>query len=212
MHINEFSKATGLTPRAIRLYEDIGLLKSTRQTDNRYRVYQSSQIPLGKKIYQFKALGFSINDIQTSLKLNPSLDLKEIKQSIAMHLTKIKFQIDEMNSKANHTLKLLKSLEAKKTLTKKQLKIYKAFSHATLKRSASSCAHHYLKQPSLGQDEELQLLACAYANLFLGAAAQQSMEKFSTDHKLISTCLKRIGETRLAERHQSLSKAYSRMK
>jgi hypothetical protein len=86
------------------------------------------------------------------------------------------YTIDEMNSKANHTLELLKNLEAKKTLTKKQLKIYKAFSHATLKRSASSYAHHNLKQPSLDQDEELQLLACAYANLFLAAPAHQSMK------------------------------------
>jgi putative AdoMet-dependent methyltransferase len=52
MKINEFSKATGLSPRAIRLYEEKGLLKSQREPENRYRIYSQKQISFFEKLRQ----------------------------------------------------------------------------------------------------------------------------------------------------------------
>ena len=65
------------------------------------------------------------------------------------------------------TEKVIKSIESQNTLSKTQKNIFTGFTHATLNKSAFDYCHFYLKKENLGSDEELQMVACAYANLFL---------------------------------------------
>lgn len=63
MTINDISKASGLTKRAIKFYEEKGLL-SVPKDENGYRHYDQEHIRILKTISMYRVLGVSITDIQ----------------------------------------------------------------------------------------------------------------------------------------------------
>ena len=63
MKINEVEKFTGLTKKAIRLYEDRGLITVDR-SENGYRDYSESDIRVLKQIKLLRAAGVSLTDIK----------------------------------------------------------------------------------------------------------------------------------------------------
>ena len=66
MKINNAEKATGLTQKAIRLYESKGLIKVSRDS-NGYRNYSEDDIEALKKIKLFRSVGVSDTDIKLYL-------------------------------------------------------------------------------------------------------------------------------------------------
>lgn len=85
MLISEAARVTGLTPKMIRHYEDLGLLNSERAS-NGYRVYQAQDLDTLHFIVRAKDLGFNLADIQqlTSLwrdEQRPSSEVKQLAQS-----------------------------------------------------------------------------------------------------------------------------------
>lgn len=63
MKINDVERITGLTQKAIRLYESKGLINVARE-ENGYRNYSDEDIELLKKIKLFRSVGVSIADIK----------------------------------------------------------------------------------------------------------------------------------------------------
>ena len=63
MKINDVEKITGLTPKAIRLYESKGLISIARE-ENGYRNYSNEDIEALKQIKLFRSVGVSIADIK----------------------------------------------------------------------------------------------------------------------------------------------------
>ena len=63
MKINDVEKITGLTQKAIRLYESKGLIHITRD-ENGYRNYSEEDINTLKRIKLFRSVGISIADIK----------------------------------------------------------------------------------------------------------------------------------------------------
>lgn len=63
MKINDVAKITGLTPKAIRLYESKGLISIARE-ENGYRNYSNEDIEALKQIKLFRSVGVSIADIK----------------------------------------------------------------------------------------------------------------------------------------------------
>ena len=61
MFINEASKRSGATQRAIRLYESRGLLNVPRS--GKYRVYNDKHIELIKVIKEAQTLGIQLSDL-----------------------------------------------------------------------------------------------------------------------------------------------------
>lgn len=64
LKIGDFSKLSQVSIKALRLYDQMGLLKPT-QVDNStaYRYYSASQLPRLNRILAFKDLGFSLEQI-----------------------------------------------------------------------------------------------------------------------------------------------------
>jgi len=69
MLIGELAKATGVSPKTIRYYETLGLLKPTSRTRGNYRVYDESAIPMLQFIRHAERLGFSLKDIRQVLRV-----------------------------------------------------------------------------------------------------------------------------------------------
>ncbi len=86
-YIKEVSTLTGLSPRAIRYYDDIGLVKPIKIEENGYRIYDADSISKLKDIIFFKELDFSLKEIKiilTSKKYSQLEILKEQKKLLIL--------------------------------------------------------------------------------------------------------------------------------
>ncbi len=73
LKIGEFSKSTGMTIKALRHYESLGLIRPywiDKYTG--YRYYEESQVLLVRRVAYLKTLGFSFREVQRLLSSNLS--------------------------------------------------------------------------------------------------------------------------------------------
>ena len=68
MNIGDVAKRTGLPPKTIRYYEDIGLVKPLRDA-NGYRAFRETDMHKLAFLGRARALGFSIEDCRNLLAL-----------------------------------------------------------------------------------------------------------------------------------------------
>lgn len=66
MYIGEISRKTGLSIKAIRLYEELGLIPKPKRSGT-YRVYEKSDIELLSLIKEAKALGITLMQLKSFL-------------------------------------------------------------------------------------------------------------------------------------------------
>lgn len=97
MNISEVARLSGLPPKTIRYYEDIGLIKPLR-SDNGYRQFRESDLHRLAFLGRARALGFSIEDCRGLMALyedrgRASADVKQIAQG---HLERIDTKLDEL--------------------------------------------------------------------------------------------------------------------
>ncbi|MFJ8739421.1 MerR family transcriptional regulator [Embleya sp. NPDC127516] len=71
MRIGELAKATGATPRALRHYEQAGLIESARSA-NGYRVYDERDVARVRSIRDLLGVGLTLDDVRAFL---PCLDV-----------------------------------------------------------------------------------------------------------------------------------------
>jgi Cu(I)-responsive transcriptional regulator len=99
MNIGDVAKASGLPPKTIRYYEDIGLIAPHRG-DNGYRAFSDKDLHLLAFIARARGLGFSIEDVRALLSLwqdraRASGDVKRVAQE---HLTAIDAKMRELSA------------------------------------------------------------------------------------------------------------------
>ena len=102
MNISQIAEKTGLPPKTIRYYEDIGLITPDRAA-NGYRVFTDNHVHKLAFLGHARALGFSIEDCRTLLALyeddtRASADVKSIARA---HLSQINEKITQLQSMAN---------------------------------------------------------------------------------------------------------------
>lgn len=83
MNIGEAARRTGLTPKTIRYYEDIGLLPPPERSGNGYRHYGMSELHRLGFLNRARSLGFSVEECRELLDLyadceRRSADVKKI--------------------------------------------------------------------------------------------------------------------------------------
>ena len=111
MLLNEIVKEVGMTKRAIKYYEEKGLL-SVKKDDNGYRNYTKEDVETLKKISIYRKLGIGIDDIKKLLETNDKGILLDVyhqklqeKQTQESELEALKEYInDEDPDKANELL------------------------------------------------------------------------------------------------------------
>lgn len=111
--IGEFAKRVGVSTKALRLYEQMGLLRSHTRGENGYRYYQNTQMDLASRIKEFKSLGFSLAEIKSLLSVDPDLGSEKITQAMRNRLRLISEQVDQLKSQAQQVEVILTSLERK---------------------------------------------------------------------------------------------------
>ncbi len=118
--IGEIARKLHISPRTIRYYEEIGLLKEAKRKYGNYRVYDEEDLMRLKFIRKLKLLGLKLSQIQELEKLyreHPS-NKKLIPRLIEMFDEKIK----EIDEKIGNLLSLKEDiLNYKKRLIEKLL-------------------------------------------------------------------------------------------
>ena len=94
MYINKASKLSGATQRAIRLYEELGLIKVSRAS--KYRVYNQDNISQIKMIKEAQALGISLTDMVTLKGNQEDFDWKLVSSYLVEKQSLVDEQIKEL--------------------------------------------------------------------------------------------------------------------
>ncbi|HPI41040.1 MAG TPA: MerR family transcriptional regulator [Pseudobdellovibrionaceae bacterium] len=118
--IGQFSKKIGVSSKALRLYERIGLIKSHTRGENGYRYYDSSQLELAMRLKDFKKLGFTLAEIKGLLQADRDLGSDKIAEAMKARLMLITDQVDQLSQQRMQIEKILISLEKKSEPLKAQ--------------------------------------------------------------------------------------------
>ncbi len=125
--IAELAKEFDVTHRAIRFYEDQGLLSPERSGKNaQIRMYSGSDRTRLRLILRGKRLGFSLSEIKEILDIElynkpggSILQLERFIGTLAKHMEALERQMedltDQLNELASHELECKKLLENKKS-------------------------------------------------------------------------------------------------
>ncbi len=106
MNIGKVSKASGVTAKMIRYYEQIGLIPAAGRNNSGYRSYSINDIERLKFIKRSRELGFSVAEILDLLDLwndrsRQSADVKNLAQG---HINRLEERIHDLQQMAD-TLK-----------------------------------------------------------------------------------------------------------
>jgi len=98
--IGDLAARTGLTAKAIRLYETQGLIEPPQRTHAGYRLYPEDEIPLLTFIRQAQALDLSLKEIKDILDLHRSGEqpCTLVVGLLDQHLEQIDRRITELQS------------------------------------------------------------------------------------------------------------------
>jgi len=99
MNIGDVSRLSGLPPKTIRYYEDIGLIKPLRSS-NGYRAFRDKDLHKLNFLARARSLGFSIEDCRTLLELYEDQDRTsaDVKKVAETHLERIDEKIRELKA------------------------------------------------------------------------------------------------------------------
>lgn len=102
MTSGEIAKKAGISQKAVRLYDEKGLLKPSDYSEGNYRLYDSEALLVLEKILALKQIGFSLEEIKENLVGSSSKGIRETLQE----------QIDMMEAKRYELEKAITRMKA----------------------------------------------------------------------------------------------------
>lgn len=102
MNIGEAARATGVSTKMIRYYEDTGLIPQAMRTSAGYRVYRDQDIHMLRFIRRARDLGFGVSVIGELLGLwrDRSRHSADVKRLALAHVAELKQKIRELEDMA----------------------------------------------------------------------------------------------------------------
>ncbi|MEJ0003081.1 MAG: Cu(I)-responsive transcriptional regulator [Pararobbsia sp.] len=97
MNIGEAAKASGVSTKMIRHYEEVGLIRPAVRTESNYRVYSPNDVEVLRFIKQARRLGFPMKQISLLLGLwdDRSRPSSEVKRLAEVHTVELELRIQE---------------------------------------------------------------------------------------------------------------------
>ena len=107
MNIGEASKATGISVKMLRYYEEIGLVRPALRAYSGYRVYSEKNISMLRFVRRARDLGFQVKQIASLLDLwedgsRASADVKSLALNHVRELEQRRRELDEMIGTLQH--------------------------------------------------------------------------------------------------------------
>ena len=104
MTIKEMSELTGVSARALRYYDEIGLLNPNGRSEAGYRLYDEKELEVLRQILYFHELDIPLRTIKEIIE-NPALDRKSILQTQKKMLISEKERLERLIDSIDVTLK-----------------------------------------------------------------------------------------------------------
>lgn len=104
MTSGEIAKKTGVSQKAIRLYDEKGLLKPTDYTEGNYRLYDKEALSVLEKIIALKQIGFSLEEIHQNLSEDSEVDITETLNRQLKILIGKRYEIEKAIASINSVL------------------------------------------------------------------------------------------------------------
>ncbi|HVI33996.1 Cu(I)-responsive transcriptional regulator [Phenylobacterium sp.] len=100
MNIGQASRASGVTAKMIRYYDEIGLVRPSARTESNYREYGDRELNELRFIRRARGLGFSMEEITRLLSLWRDRDRpsREVKAIADKHIADLEARIAEMQA------------------------------------------------------------------------------------------------------------------
>lgn len=107
MNIGETAKATGISVKMLRYYEEIGLVRPALRTESGYRVYAEKDIATLRFVRRARDLGFQVKQISALLDLwrngnRASADVKVLAMQHVREMEERRRELDEMIGTLQH--------------------------------------------------------------------------------------------------------------
>lgn len=104
MTSGEIAKKAGVSQKAVRLYDEKGLLKPTDYSEGNYRLYDKAALQVLEKIVALKQIGFSLEEIRDNLIAGEAVDIEEALRLQLKVMEEKRYQIDKVIDSINRTL------------------------------------------------------------------------------------------------------------
>lgn len=100
MNISDVARKTGLTPKAIRFYEEKGIVTPPLRADNGYRIYSQKHLDELLFLHQARQVGFTLEECQQLLQLfnDPRRHSIDVKIRTLQKITEIEQHIQSLEA------------------------------------------------------------------------------------------------------------------
>lgn len=108
-NIGQAAKASGISSKMIRHYEEVGLLPAASRTFSGYRTYNHQDVHMLRFIRHSRDLGFSIKQIADLLSLwrDRNRPSSKVKQMASEHIEMLNQKIQELNNMKSELTRLV---------------------------------------------------------------------------------------------------------
>ena len=108
-NIGQAAKASGISAKMIRHYEEVGLMPAASRTLSGYRTYNHQDVHLLRFIRHSRDLGFSIKQIADLLSLwrDKNRASSKVKSLAAEHIEMLNKKIEELNTMKSELSRLV---------------------------------------------------------------------------------------------------------
>jgi MerR family copper efflux transcriptional regulator len=103
MSIGEAASRSGMPPKTIRYYEEIGLIAPAERRENRYRAYDEKDVQTLRFIQRARSLGFSLKEVADLLALyrDRRRASRDVKRLALAHVAELDRKIAELKAIRN---------------------------------------------------------------------------------------------------------------
>ncbi len=109
MKIGEVGDRSGVRPKTIRYYEDIGLMRPADRLENGYRAYDDRDVQILRFLKRARVLGFGVGDCRELLSLyrdrhRASADVKALALDRVAEIDRKIAELESMRATLNHLI------------------------------------------------------------------------------------------------------------
>lgn len=112
MYIGQIAKKTGLSIKAIRLYEERGLIMPPPRK-GKYRVYSESHVDILTLIKEAKTLGITLSQLKDAIVYkNGEVDWSSLEKFLSEFKLELTLKVQELNRQLKRVEKCLSEIES----------------------------------------------------------------------------------------------------
>lgn len=99
LRIGQLATETGFTPKTLRYYEDVGLLRPTQRAESGYRLYDDTAVERLRFVRRAQGVGLRLEDIRRILEISDEgrVPCEHVMEVVDRELTRIAEQLEKLH-------------------------------------------------------------------------------------------------------------------